>query len=197
MSKYYKNSSSGENKVINFCAEKLIREANNYFIHFRDYNTALDRVSKALSLEPVKIKALILKGEILFCMDKEKESLEYFDMAINADPYSVEAYGSKAGTLDVLGKQQEALDCCQKAFESMSSKDAHLLPSLYDQKIAILLRLKKYEEARTALKKCVISLPEEDSNYLISCYEDLIESSYKKKQKKFEMLKRIQLKLVN
>lgn len=197
MNKYHTKGSNKNNNVINLGIERLIKEAGSYFIHSRDYTTALDRINKVLAIEPYKINALVLKGEILFCMDKEQESLDCFDKAIVTDPYCIEAYGSKAGTLDVLGKQKEALDCCQKAFDNLGKKDEHLLPSLYDQKIALLLRLKKYDEARNALKSCIGRLPEEDSSYLISCYEELIESYYKKKLVKLERLKKIQLKVVN
>lgn len=197
MSNSFKNTCSTNNKVADLDTQRLIREANNYFIHFRDYETALKKITEALKLNPNRIKALILKGEILFRMERKNESLEYFDKAINTDPCCIEAYGSKAGTLDILGKQREALACCQKAFENISSRDIHLLPALYDQKIALLLRLKKYKEARNVLKNCVTSIPAEDSSYLISCYRELIESSYRKRMKKFEKLKEIQLTLVN
>lgn len=183
-------------KIYNLRAEKLVREASDNFIYYRDYETALEQVNEALSIETNHIKALILKGDILFCIDKDKEALEYFDKAINANPYSAEAYGSKAGTLDVLGHQKEALHCCEKALENITHKDKDLLPSLYDQKIAILVRMRKFEEARDSLKKCVKKLSEEDSGYLVSCYQDLIEASYKEKKKKLEKVTRMSLKLV-
>lgn len=186
-----------DKKIYNLRVEKLVREASDNFIYYRDYETAVNQINEALAIEPDHIKALILKGDILFCIDKDKEALEYFDKAINANPYSAEAYGSKAGTLDVLGHQKEALKYCEKAFENITLKDRHLLPSLYDQKIAILLRMKKFEEAREALKKCVKSLAEEDGSYLVSCYQDLIEKSCKEKKRKLEKATMMSMKLVN
>lgn len=183
-------------KIYNLRVEKLVREANDYFVYYRDYETALEQINEALSIEPEHIKALIIKGDILFCIDKDREALEYFDKAINADPFSAEAYGSKAGTLDILGRQTEALQCCEKAFENISFKDKHLLPALYDQKIAILLRMKKYEEARKELKRSVKSLTEEDSCYLVSCYQRLIETSCKEKRRKLEMAEKMSLTVV-
>lgn len=184
-------------RVYNLLAEKLLREANDNFIHYRDYESALHQINEAISIEPTHIRALILKGDILFCIDKDNEALEYFDKAINADPYSAEAYGSKAGTLDVLGRQHEALQCCEKALENMTLKHKHLMPALYDQKLAILVRMKKYEEAKEALKKCVKNLSEEDGCYLVSCYQNLIESLRKEKRRKREKAARISLRLVN
>lgn len=186
----------GIKTLYNLRVEKLVREASDNFIYYRDCETALKQVNESLDLEPDHIKALILKGDILFCIDKDKEALEYFDKAINANPYSAEAYGSKAGTLDVLGHQKEALHCCEKAFENITLKERHLLPSLYDQKIAILVRMKKFEEAREALKKCVKSLPEEDGTYLASCYQELIEKSCKEKKRKLEKANMMSLKIV-
>ena len=186
----------GCKKIFNLKVEKLIREASDNFVYYRDCETALEQINEALSIEPDHIKALILKGDILFCIDKDKEALEYFDKAINTNPYSAEAYGSKAGTLDVLGYQKEALQYCDKAFENITLKDRHLLPALYDQKIAILIRMKKYEEARLALKKCIKNLPEEDGGYLISCYQSLIELACKEKRRKIEKVNMISLKLV-
>lgn len=187
---------SANKKIYNLKAEKLVREANDNFIYHRDYEVALEQINEVLRIEPDHIKALILKGDILFCVDKDNEALEYFDRAINANPNSAEAYGSKAGTLDVLGHQKEALYCCEKAFENVTLKDRHLLPSLFDQKIAILVRMKKFEEAKEALKKCIKSLPKEDGGYIISCYQDLIESSCKEKKKKLEMMEKMSLKIV-
>jgi len=183
-------------KIFNLRAEKLVREASDNFIYCRDYETALAQINEVLSLEPDHIKALILKGDILFCIDKDNEALEYFDMAINADPFCAEAYGSKAGTLDVLGKQIEALNFCELAFENITLKDRHLLPSLYDQKIAILIRLKRFDEAREALKKCAKSLSEEDGCHLISCYQNIIDASCKEKKRKRELVAKISMKLV-
>ncbi|MDD3013716.1 MAG: hypothetical protein PHC34_08455 [Candidatus Gastranaerophilales bacterium] len=190
------NRESLPKKIYNLRAEKLVREASDTFIYYRDYDLALTLVNEAVRLDPTHVKALILKGDILFCIDKDNEALEYFDMAINADPFCAEAYGSKAGTLDVLGRQTEALNCCEMAFENITLKDRHLLPSLYDQKIAILIRLKRFEEARGALKKCAKRLSEEDGSHLISCYQNIIDASCKEKKRKRELVTKNSMKLV-
>lgn len=184
-------------KIYNLKVEKLVRQANDTFVYFRDYETALDQINEALKIEPDHTKALILKGDLLFCIDKDSEALEYFDKALDANPFSAEAYGSKAGTLDILGRKQEALFCCEKAFENVTQRDRHLLPSLYDQKIALLIRMKKYEEAKDTLNNCVRNLPDEDGSYLMSCYKRLIENSCKEKLRKRQMLEKMALKLVN
>ena len=182
-------------KIFNIEAEKLVREASDNFIYFRDYETTLDQLTRVLEIEPDHVKALILKGNIFFCIDrqdvvmiegKKNEALEYFEKALGIDPFSAEAHGSKANTLDVLGKVKEAFACCEKAFKNLTVKDKDLLPSLYDQKIALLIKLKRYEDAKLTLKQCYRYLKTEDSFKIASCYRDIIdtllrEQKYRKK----------------
>ncbi len=184
-------------KIFNLRVEKLIREANDNFLYFRDYLNAMEQVNEILEIDECYVRALILKGDLLFCIDKEKEALEYFEKAINYDPYCSQAYGSKAGTLDVLGRHEEALGCCQKAFENITLKDRELLPSLYEQKITILLELKRYEEAKEALKKSSKLLSKEDYNYLVSCYRSLIDSSCKERKRKLKLAKEMSIQVVS
>ena len=193
----HKNSEKSGKKVFNLIVEKLVREANDSFIYYRDCQNAIDLVNEAISIEPNHIKALILKGNILFSLDKDTEALEYFDRAIKLNPFSAEAYGLKAGTLDILGRQIEALNFCEKAFEHITVKDRHLLPSLYDQKLAILVRMKKYEQARAELKNCTKILAQEDGSYLISCYQEAIETSCREKKRKRELVAKISLQIVS
>jgi len=173
-------------KIFNIEAEKLVREASDNFIYFRDYETTLKQLTRVLEIEPDHVKALILKGNIFFCIDRDNEALECFEKALNLDPFSAEAHGSKANTLDVLGKVKEAFACCEKAFKNLTVKDKDLLPSLYDQKIALLIKLKRYEDAKLTLKQCYKYLKTEDSFKIASCYRDIIdtllrEQKYRKK----------------
>ena len=173
-------------KIFNIEAEKLVREASDNFIYFRDYEKTIEQLTRVLEIEPNHVKALILKGNIFFCIDKDNEALECFEKALSLDPFSAEAHGSKANTLDVLGKVKEAFACCEKAFKNITVKDKDLLPSLYDQKIALLIKLKKYEDAKQTLKQCYRYLKTEDSFKIASCYRDIIdtllrEQRYRKK----------------
>jgi len=169
-------------KIFNIEAEKLVREASDNFIYFRDYETTLEQLTRVLEIEPEHVKALILKGNIFFCIDRDDEALECFEKALNIDPFSAEAHGSKANTLDVLGKVKEAFACCEKAFKNLTVKDKDLLPSLYDQKIALLIKLKKYEDAKLTLKQCYRYLKTEDSFKIASCYRDIIDTLLKEQK---------------
>ena len=169
-------------KIFNIEAEKLVREASDNFIYFRDYEKTLEQLTRVLEIEPNHVKALILKGNIFFCIDKDNEALECFEKALSLDPFSAEAHGSKANTLDVLGKVKEAFACCEKAFKNITVKDKDLLPSLYDQKIALLIKLKKYEDAKQTLKQCYRYLKTEDSFKIASCYRDIIDTLLKEQR---------------
>lgn len=183
-------------KVCNLKVEKLVRQASDNFVYMADYETALEQVNEALSIESDHVKALILKGNILYCLDKNSKAIDYLDMALNIDPSCSEAYGAKAGMLDMLGNTQDALFNCEQAFLNMSGKDRHLLPSLYDQKIAILISMKKFEQAKESLQCCMKNLSEEDSNYLLSCYQSQIESYCKEQRRKRDLVTRRHLKVV-
>lgn len=171
-------------KIYNLQAEKLIRSANDSFIYFKDYEMALMQAQQALELDPGNTKAFLLKGTVFFCLDELDTALEYFEKALEADPHCVEAYSLKANILDIKGDLKEALAFCNKAFVSVTRKNCDILTSLFDQKLAILIKSKKYREARATLKQCYNFLKEEDSSYLSSCYRDIIDNLYAKREKK-------------
>ena len=183
-------------KVTNLLVEKLIREASDNFSYNRDYELALEQVERALKIDHDNVKALILKGDILFCIDMDENALECFETAIKIDPTSAEAYGSKAGTLDVLGRQEEALCFCEKAFEFIKPKDKFLLTSLFDQKIALLIRMKRFEEAKRNLNLAIKTLNDEDADYLFNCYKVMIENYCRLRQKKLAKAEKLSLKVI-
>lgn len=179
----YKNFEKKQiKKIANIEAEKLVREASDNFIYFRDYQIALKQVNRVLKIDENHVKALILKGNILFCLDMEDEAMECFEKALSIDPFSAEAHSSKSNTLDILGKVKEAYAYCEKAFSSITVKDKELLPALYDHKIALLIKLKRYEEARATLKESYKYLKTEDSFKMAACYRDVIDPLLKEQR---------------
>ena len=139
-------------KVLNFSAERYLKSAGDLFIYEGDYESALNMVDKTLEIEPQDVRALVLRGDILYCLNRDQEALDTFNTALSINPDSVEALISRAGVLDVLGKYREALECCNRAFEQIRPYQNFLLPSLYDQNIVLLLRLKKYRQASLLLR---------------------------------------------
>ncbi len=186
------NNKNNENKktakkLYNLRAEKLLRAANDCFVYLKDYEMALTQLEETIKLDPGNPKAYILKGTIFFCLDELQTALECFEKALETDPFSVEAHSLKANVLDINGNLKEALDSCDKAFINVTEKSCELLTSLYDQKIAILIRSKKYREARETLRQCYNYLKEEDSLYLSSCYSEMIDSLHKKRERKRQL----------
>lgn len=159
------------NKVLNFSAELYLKSAGDLFVYHGDYEAALRMADKTLELQPDDVRAMVLRGDILYCMNRDLESLQMFNEVLKHYPDCLEAHISKAGVLDVLGETKEALTYCNRAFELMAPKHRFLLPSLYDQKIQLLMRLKHYRQAQLLLKQAEEQLTEEESTYLKQCYQ--------------------------
>lgn len=162
-------------KVLNISAERYLKTAGDLFIYEGDYESALAMVEKTLEIEPSDIRALVLRGDILYCLNRDNEALETFNKALSINPNSVEALISSAGVLDVLGKYREGLDCCARAFQQIRPYQAYLLPSLYDQNVVLLLRLKKYRQARFLLRSAEGQLLKEDYQFLLSSYSHILD----------------------
>ena len=176
------NIKQGINKKIYYIkAERLVREANDNFIYFKDYEMAMRQVEEVLQLDPENADALIIKGNIFFCLNEMNTALECFEAALNLNPYSAEAHSLKASILDTKDRPHEALKSCEKAFENLRNPEREFLTALYDQKIAILIKLKNYREARRVVEQSYSYLGEEDSSYIDSCYSSEIEEKQRKK----------------
>jgi len=183
-----------DKKIYNLKAEKLVREANDNFIFFKDYELAMEQADEVIEIDPGNIRALILKGNIYFCLDEMERAYECYDRALQNNPSSAEAHSLKANILDINGQTKEALDSCEKAFKNLKKRDKELLTSLYDQKIAILIKLKKYSDAKQTLIESYKKLGKDDSAYIASCYRDVIDTLHKeKKRKKNIAVKRLKL----
>ena len=162
-------------KVLNMSAERYLKTAGDLFIYEGDYASALHMVEKTLEIEPGDLRALVLRGDILYCLNRDSEALDTFNQALAINPASVEALISSAGVLDVLGKYREGLDCCARAFDQMKPYQSYLLPSLYDQNVLLLLRLKKYRQARALISQAKSCLEKEDYQYLLASYSQLLD----------------------
>ena len=174
------------NKVLNISAERYLKTAGDLFIYDGDYESALAMIEKSLEIEPDDVRSLVLRGDILYCLNKDNEALETFNRVLEIDPDSVEALISRAGVLDVLGNYREALECCEKAFSLIKPFQAFLLPSLYDQNIILLLRLKKYRQAQTLLKQSEGKIPREEYVYLLSSYNPILERVFRARRQERE-----------
>lgn len=170
-------------KVLNISAERYLKTAGDLFIYEGDYESALYMVEKTLELEPRDTRALVLRGDILYCLNRDQDALETFDRVLAINPDSVEALISKAGVLDVLGKYREALLCCNMAFQKIRSHQAYLMPSLFDQNMVLLLRLKKYRQASRLMKAAGEMLSTEEYHFLMGSYKHILDRLTRERQK--------------
>lgn len=148
-----------------------LKSAGDLFVYHGDYEAALRMADKTLEIQPDDVRAMVLRGDILYCMNRDIEALQMFNDVLKQYPDSLEAHISKAGVLDVLGEPKEALLFCTRAFDLVLPKHRFLVPSLYDQKIQLLIRLKHYRQAQMMLKQAEEKLTEEESTYLKQCYQ--------------------------
>lgn len=184
-------------KVLNFSAERYLKTAGDLFIYEGDYEAALELVEKTLEIEPKDVRALVLQGDILYCLSRDQEALETFQKTLAIDPNCVEALISCAGVLDVLGKYRESLECCVRAFQQIKPYQAYLLPSLYDQNIVLLLRLKKYRQARFLLKTADGKLPKEEYEYLLSSYSHIVDRLSRNRHKATARARQLKLEILH
>jgi tetratricopeptide (TPR) repeat protein len=184
-------------KVLNISAERYLKTAGDLFIYEGDYESALAMVEKTLEIEPKDIRALVLRGDILYCLNRDAEALETFNTALSINPNSVEALISSAGVQDVLGKYREGLECCARAFQQIRPHQAYLLPSLYDQNIVLLLRLKKYRQARFLLRSAEGKLIKEDYQFLLSSYSHILDRLFSNRRHACAKARNLNLEVLN
>ncbi len=183
-------------KVLNFSTQRYLKTAGDLFINHSDYVGALSLVEKALEAEPNDTRALVLYGDILFCLNRDVEALRAFEMALYLNPYLPEAYISKASVLEVLGRFREAIHCCKRALHLIGPNKVYLLPSLFDQEILLLIRMKRFREAQQVLIKAGGYLEPDEWDYLYYSYKDLLDQLCQQRQKVFKSRERITLHVV-
>ena len=184
------------NKVLNFSAERYLKTAGDLFIYDGDYETALYMVEKTLEIDANDTRALVLKGDILYCLNRDIEALQTFNQVLKLDELCVEAYISKASVLDVLGKDRDSLDCCNRALELMGQKFSYLYSTVLEQKLILLIRLKKYREARQILDDAADRLTRDDYQYLAASFLPELERQVKGRKELRERATELALKVI-
>ncbi len=183
-------------KVLNISVERYLKTAGDLFINQGDYQGALKLVEKALGCDNHNTRALVLYGDILFCLNRDQDALVALNEAIRLNPTLAEAYISKAGVLEVMGKFREALQCCRQALVHIDDKKEYLLPSLFDQKIILLIRLKRFREAQRVLDKAIDYLDEESLDFLFSSYKGLLDQFCKNRSQANDKAKRLSFQVL-
>lgn len=158
------------NQVLSLTAKRYIKTASELFIYHSNYTDAADIVLKALEIEPKNTKARVLYADILFCLNRELEALAILDELIAEQTGVAEAYISRAGILDALGKQRQALTDCSMALKYAQTSKLYLYPSIYEQKMVLLLNLKLHKACKRLLNDAAFALETEDFDCLLNTY---------------------------
>ena len=157
--------------VVNLSVETALRTAGEVFIYDGDYELALELVERALGITPNNQRALVLKGDILFCLNRDLEALVLLNDALELNPHCIEALVSKAGVLEVLQHHREALRCCNEALVLVGDTEHPLLLSIFDQKLQLLVFLKRYREAEKLLISAQSRLIEREYQFLYHSHQ--------------------------
>ncbi len=170
-------------KISHLSAERLLKTAGDLFIYDGDYEAALLFIEQTLAITPHNTRALILKGDILYCLNRDNEALTALDAALMLNPASVEAHLSRAGVLDAFGRLREAVTACLLAHSAMGPEHDYLLSSLYEQHILLLTRLKKFAQARALLRRAEKTMPAKDYQSLRASYAPIIDAMSQARKK--------------
>jgi tetratricopeptide (TPR) repeat protein len=164
------------NKVMNMSFERYLRSAGDLFIYDGDYDMALTMVNKSLEISGTNLRALVLKADILFCLNRDDEALTLLNKAIELDNGFAEAYISRAGVLCFMGKNVPSLHDCEKAFELLegSLRCQHLYAALVDQTLLLLVRMKRYRRALAILRQAARQVTPLEYEYLQASYKSQV-----------------------
>lgn len=170
-------------RVFDFSAERYLRSAGDLFAFEGDYEAALAMIDKTLALSPRNERALVLKADILFCLNDDAAALRLLNQAIEAHPDRPEAYASKAGVLDALGKPREALQCCDLALSLIGRAHDYLLAPLLDQKLSLLIQIRRHRQALRLLNEASKLLNDDEYGYLQMCYRSALTQACRQRRR--------------
>jgi tetratricopeptide (TPR) repeat protein len=165
------------NKVMHLAAKRYLKTASELFIYHSDYVGALATVEKALAIEPNVPRAVVLYADVLFCLNREMEGLAVLDEFIEKQPYHAEAYVSRASILEALGQHRAALVDCEKALRLTKTVKQYLRPSIYEQKLALLIRLKSFRTANQVLLDAAEYLEVEEYEQLVFTHQRFLNNA--------------------
>jgi tetratricopeptide (TPR) repeat protein len=121
----------------------------------RDYERAVQLISKAISINPKVASPYYNRGNALKELGRLEEALVSYDEAIALEPNFAEAYSNRGSALKELGRFEEALVSCDRAIAlNPSFAECH-----YNRGNA-LKELKRFEEALASYNKAITLKPD-------------------------------------
>lgn len=107
----------------------------------------------------------INRGNEFLAKNDFERALEQYESAIKENPGNIKAYIGKSRVLDIMDRDKEALEICEKAFELGGEE-----PELYDLKGSILVDLGEGEDALLSIDKAISLSPSNGSYYSNKAY---------------------------
>ncbi len=160
-------------RVINFLAEKYYKIAYDTFFYIEDNQKAQKYISRALEIQPMHIKALRLKGNMLVMQDKIAQALEVWQKLYDIGEDDFEVTSKIAYCYAQKGNYEKALEFCEKSAMQVSLDESEKMYSLYRLKIDLLLDTKKPKSAYRLFKNALKMLSSNEAFELRSSYSFL------------------------
>jgi tetratricopeptide (TPR) repeat protein len=177
------------NKIYNLHAERFYRMAGQLFINGDNYTAALNLIDQAIIASPFDARALVLRGDILYCMSRDEEALISLDQALELNPDCSEAWISKAGVLDTLGMPVDGLRCCVEALKHLKDEDDYMLLCIIDQQLSLLIQLHRYRQAKALLKAAVEEFSSEETQSLREIHGPALDRLGRRRQETLQRAK--------
>lgn len=141
----------------------------NYYLKYEDKynkNKSLKYINQALEIDPLDPDALVLKGDILFELERETEALIAYDVATKVKPDDIIPLVLKGNMMYKLEMYYDALKIYNAALD-IDDTDAFT----WYNKASVYLKLKQYDSALKACKKALEIKP--DYNYALMLMETI------------------------
>jgi tetratricopeptide (TPR) repeat protein len=143
---------------------EVVQRAPNHFdaLHLlgviayqnRDYERAVQLISKAISINPKVASPYYNRGNALKGLGRLEEALVSYDEAIALEPNFSEAYSNRGSALKELGRFEEALVSCDRAIAlNPGFADCHY------NRGNVLKELKRFEEALVSCDRAIALNP--------------------------------------
>ncbi|MFM6396109.1 tetratricopeptide repeat protein [Planktothrix sp.] len=122
----------------------------------KNYEQAIDKFTRALSLNTNHADAYAWRGYVYYCLNKYQEVINDCNQAIRLNPNYANAYVNRAFAQMELGKYQQAIDDCKEAIrlnpnhvdahQHLTNAKNHLCEQYFNQGITLFYQ-EKYQQA--------------------------------------------------
>jgi len=102
-------------------AEYLCRQAREK-MNAGEYQQAMDILHQAVKIAPHHLHSLIEIGNCHDYLNQPDKAIQYYEKAIQVDPFHAEAWFNKGTSMKKTGNEREATLCIERAIELYCSR---------------------------------------------------------------------------